>query len=114
MLVYWFLSPDSAYNQTSALETTLEWGHLAPLPTSAQQVVINTDGSMFTREFRISFVASAKDIDVWLRESAGTSKAIVTRPSPGVRNFQIIPGGGAEFAEVTVDDTVHSVYIHVY
>jgi hypothetical protein len=38
----------------------------------------------------------------------------VTTPSPGVRHFKITPGGGAEFAEVTVDDTQHRVSIKVY
>jgi hypothetical protein len=113
-LAYSFLSPDSSRNQASALDATREWGRLDPLPPSAQQLTIATHGSMFTREFRISFVAPPEDIEAWLKSSPGTREAIVTTPSPGVRLFRITPGGGAEFAEVTVDDALRRVSIHVY
>jgi hypothetical protein len=113
-LAYSFLSPHSSRNRASAMDCTLEWARLAPLPPSAQQLTISTHGSMFTREFRASFVAPPEDIEEWLRTSLGTREAVVTPPSPGVRHFQIKPGGGAEFAEVTVDDTQHRVSIHVY
>ena len=69
---------------------------------------------MFTREFRTFFVAPPEDIEDWLQSSPGTREAVVTTPSPGLRHFKIKPGGGAEFAEVTVDDTQHSVSICVY
>jgi hypothetical protein len=113
-LAYSFLSPDSSRNRASAIDCTLEWGRLAPLPPSAQQLTVTTHGSMFSREFRTNFVAPPEDIEEWVQCSPGTREAVVTTPSPGVRHFQIKPGGGAEFAEVTVDDTQHSVSIRVY
>ncbi len=98
----------------SAMHCTLEWGRLAPLPRSAHQITISTYGSMFTREFRTSFIASPEDIEEWLQSSPGTCEGVVSTPSPGIRHFQIKAGGGAEFAEVTVDDSLHYVLIHVY
>lgn len=113
-LAYSFLSPDSSRNRAAALEVTRDWGRLDPLPSAAEQLVISTHGSMFTREFRISFVASPEDIEAWLESSPGTREAVVTAPSPGLRHFKIAPGGGAEFAEVVVDDTLRRVSIRVY
>jgi hypothetical protein len=113
-LAYSFLSPDSSRNQAGALDATLEWGRLAPLPPSAHHLNITVHGNMFTREFRTSFVASPEEIEEWLRTSPGIVDAVATTPSLGVRHFHIKPGGGAEFAEVTVDDTEHRVLIHVY
>jgi hypothetical protein len=113
-LAYSFLSPDSSRNRASALDCILAWGRLAPLPRSAQQLTVTTHGNAFTREFRTSFVAPPEDIEEWLQTSLGTCDAVVTQASPGVRHFQIKPGGGAEFAEVTVDDTQHRVSVRVY
>jgi hypothetical protein len=98
----------------SALEVTREWGRLDPLPPSARGLTITTHGSMFTREFRITFVAPAEEIHAWLASSPGTREAAVTAPAPGVRHFRIKPGGGAQFAEVVVDDNLHKVSIHAY
>ena len=69
---------------------------------------------MFTRAFRASFVAPAADIEQWLQQSPGTREALPATPSPGVRHFEIAPGGGAQHAEATVDDTQHKVSIYVY
>jgi hypothetical protein len=113
-LAYSILSPDSPLNHASAIETAREWGRLDPFPSSAQRLTVETLGSIFTREFRISFVAPPEDIETWLKSSPGTRDAVVTTPAPGVRRFAIRPGGGAEFAEVTVDDARQSVSIRVY
>ena len=113
-LGYSFLSPNSSLNRVSAIEAALTWGRLAPFPASAQQFVVSTQGSVFTRAFRASFIAPAADIEKWLQQSPGTREASPETPSPRVRHFQIIPGGGAQHAEVTVDDTQHRVSIYVY
>ena len=100
-------------NRQSAIDCTLEWGRLAPFPASAEQFSITTHGNMFSREFRASFIASPTEIERWLKESPGTRQAVPTTPFPGVRKFQIAPGGGAQFAEVSVDDAKHQVFIVV-
>ncbi len=113
-LGYFFFSRNSPRNQASAIDCTRIWGRLAPFPASAQQLSIDTEGSAFTRAFRSTFIAPPADIEQWLQQSPGTREALPTTPSPGVRHFEIAPGGGAQWAEVTVDDTNHRVSIYVY
>ena len=112
-LGYSVFSPNSSRNRASAIDCTLTWGRLAPFPASAQQFSITTEGSAFTRAFRSSFVAPQTDIEQWLQQSPGTRETVPTTPSAGVRHFEIPPGGGAQWAEVTVDDTNHHVSIYV-
>jgi hypothetical protein len=92
---------------------TLQWGRLAPYPPSARQISIKPEGNMFTRAFRASFTAPADEIERWLQESPGTRGAAATTVSPGIRHFEIVPGGGAQAARVTVNDTTSQVYIYV-
>jgi hypothetical protein len=98
----------------SAIKWTLKWGRLAPFPGSASEFIMMTGGSMFTREFRASFAASAADIERWLEESPGTRAVRPTTPATGVRHFEIAPGGGEQHAEVNVDDLRHRVSIFGY
>ncbi len=68
---------------------------------------------MFTREFVISFEAPREDIEAWLASSKGTRDATV-EVEHGSRVYQIQPGGGAQFAEVRVDESGMKVTIRVY
>ena len=114
-LGYWFFSSGGvAAKQKSAIECTLEWGRLAPFPASAGAAPVRTEGRPSSRAFRASFVATEAEIAKWLQDSPGTREAVVTKPTAGLRHFQIEPGGGAAHAEVTVDDTTHQVSIYVY
>ncbi len=99
--------------QRQRLEIPREWARLAPYPESARDLRASTSGSMFTRAFRVSFTAPAPDIERWLADSPGMREATPERVSPGKRHFAIKPGGGAQHAEVTVDDTTGSVSIYV-
>ena len=108
------LSPNSARNRASAIACTQTWGRLAPFPPSATRPTIQVEGSIFTRAFRTSFMASPPDIERWLAASPGIGDAATTTPSTGFRRFVIKPGGGAQHAEVIVDDTDHRVSIYVY
>jgi hypothetical protein len=114
LFVYLFTREDrspEAYH--SARECILEWGRLSPFPPSAQQLSINTEGGFFTRSFRVSFTAPPADIERWLQASPGTRETSPTTPSVGIRHFQIAPGGGANRAEVSVDDSTNLVLIYV-
>jgi hypothetical protein len=103
-----------SWDRQEMLRVTLLWGRLAPIPASAQHLAITKAGSMFTRAFRASFSVPVSDIEQWLGESPGTREAAPERPSPTTRRFLVKPGGGAQWAEVTVDDTSGAVRIYVY
>ena len=111
---YEIFSTDSSRNQASARECVVAWGRLAPFPASVTNFKITTTGSSFSREFRCSFDAPAAEIETWLERSPGISDAETSSPSPHIRHFKIRPGGGAQHAEVTVDDARHQVSIYVY
>ena len=91
------------------MEAVLEWGKLAPFPKSARGVQVKVLGGMFTREFRASFTAPQADIEAWLQRSPGPQGLPGRQMSEHVRRFRYEPGGGAEFAEVVVDDRLHQV-----
>jgi hypothetical protein len=100
-------------DKQSAIKYTLEWARLSPFPPSAQQFSITTEGNMFTRGFHASFTAPPLDIEKWLHQSRGIRETSPTAPSSGIRHFEIAPGGGAQHAEVTVEDIPNRVSIYV-
>jgi hypothetical protein len=108
-----FGRPVTPWDKKSALDSTVEWARLSSFPVSAEQFSITTEGNMFTRGFHVSFTAQPSDIEQWLQQSPGTRETSPTTPSPGIRHFKIAPGGGAQRAEVTVDDTTKRVFIYV-
>lgn len=113
VLGYQLLSPNSAINRAAAMDCTLSWARLEPFPASATHIQVKTEGGMFTRSFRVSFTAPMKDIQQWLKQSPGPREAKVSSESPGTQLYQIKPGDGAMWAELTVDETHHSVTIYV-
>lgn len=100
-------------NRQSAIETTLVWARLAPFPPSATNIDVDIRGSMFTREFVITFDASPPVIQQWLAASPGPAS---TTPSVAgtISTYAIVPGGGAQFAEVRVDVAASKVVIRTY
>ncbi|MBL9094842.1 MAG: hypothetical protein JNL96_26720 [Planctomycetaceae bacterium] len=103
-----------AISNEAAIETTLKWARLEPFPESATDRSIEITGSPFTRGFRIRFVAPAEDIEGWLQRSAGPREAGIPPLGTGTRKIIIKPGGGAQWAEITIDDVDHSVTISTY
>ncbi len=114
--LYSFESWLSGYDidDATAINITLKWGRLAPLPPSTQDLSVKVEGSPFTRGFRVSFVAPPADIERWLQSSPGTSEAKLTTPSAGIRHYDISPGGGAQYAEVTFDADTNRVSIYSF
>lgn len=102
------------WDRQQMVRATREWARLSPFPASAQHFSVQSEGSMFSRAFRVSFTAPVSDIDGWLRESPGTREITPERPSPTTRRFLISPGGGAQHAEVTVDNRTGLVRVYVY
>lgn len=102
-----------AWDRHQMRRAVLEWGRLAPFPESARDFRIQTEGSMFSRAFRVSFTAPIADIDRWLGESPGTRDVAPERPGANVRRFLISPGKGAQKAEITVEDSTGEVRVYV-
>src|ERR1051326_7161433 len=65
----------SQANRQSALNAATTWGRLAPIPPSAQNVQVEVKGSMFTREFVITFDAAPAVIQRWIAASPGPLSA---------------------------------------
>jgi hypothetical protein len=100
-------------NYRSALQATKEWARLVDFPDSAEEIEVETTGSMFTRQFTVTFTAPLDDIDEWLRQSPGPSEATPAE-SGATRRFEINPGGGAQGATLEVDNESGTVRINVY
>lgn len=109
-----FLSQNSPINRRSAIKTTQEWARLAPFPSSATNITIEPKGSVFSREFQVSFTSSEEDVRKWLKESPGTSAAVLKSEPDGTTLFKITPGGGAQFAEVILSKDKKTVRIRTY
>jgi hypothetical protein len=50
-------------DKEEAIEAARAWGRLAALPASAQDIQVETEGSMFTRAFRVTFRAPVGDVE---------------------------------------------------
>ena len=109
----WAVLPElTETDNRSGIKATLEWGRLASFPKSARDLVVTTEGNMFTRSFRVSFSAPKEDIARWTEESPGLRE---TQPEKqnSQRKFVIKPGGGAVYAEVVIDDATNQVRTYV-
>ena len=114
-----FLRPsNSSDNQDPAkrkemMALVLEWGRLSPLPTSATNISIETEGNSFTRSFHASFVAPKQDIQSWIEDSPGLNETTPEEISDTKVQYIIAPGGGANRAAVTIDYGLNQVEIYV-
>ncbi len=105
-------------DEESAIETTLEWGKLAAFPESARNLKVTSEGSMFTRAFRITFRAPMEDIEDWIESSPGLRGTEPEIIGKSTKKYLIKPGGGAEYAEVVIETrgngTTGLVKVHTY
>ena len=98
------------FGDGNAIKITREWARVEPLPASARDVRVKVNGNMFTRGFIVEFTADRKDVEAWLTASAGTREAKFELKD-GVRRYVIRPGGGAQYAEVVVDEKTWRVRV---
>ncbi len=96
------------------IRCTLEWDRLARFPDSEKHFSITTEGGPFTRAFRVYFSADPAVIEDWVDASPGLKDHEPERPEPKRRMFIIEPGGGAQYAEVEIDDKSNVVRVYVY
>ncbi len=101
-------------NRSNMIDCVVTWGRFAEFPTEIQDFKIKTEGGMFTRAFRASFSASPEIISEWLFASPGISDSEKEIISPNRIRYLIKPGGGAQHAEVDVDQEKCIVKIYVY
>ena len=99
--------------QKEIMALVLKWGRLAPFPIEATNISIETEGNSFTRSFRVSFVAPKEDIQDWIKKSPGLNEAVPERLSDNKVWYSIVPGSGANKAEVTIDNSLNQVEIYV-
>jgi len=100
-------------NKESAIDTTIAWASLAPLPVSHSGVDVEVTGSIFTRGFRVSFSTAPDQLESWLSASEGIADADLYQEGDFDR-YAIRPGGGAMFAEVRVNRYSGDVYIRTF
>ncbi|MEM6868678.1 MAG: hypothetical protein AAF528_09895 [Cyanobacteria bacterium P01_C01_bin.121] len=100
-------------NRQSAIDTSLAWTRMSPLPESAKRIDVEVGGSLFTREFEVEFQASEADIKDWLVASPGVSFSPRDSISEGTVGYTISESD-ALFAQVTVDWETLTVLIHTY
>ncbi|MFD1469529.1 hypothetical protein ACFQ48_14975 [Hymenobacter caeli] len=77
--VFSFLFGRSKQNK---VEAALAYGRLAQLPAGAQNIHINTAGSLFSRTFWLTFTASDTAIYAWVRRSPSLAKKQTAHVSP--------------------------------
>lgn len=57
------------YQRQEKIRVALEFGHLAKLPENASNIKVDTQGSMFSRTFWLTFESSPTEIDKWIKDS---------------------------------------------
>lgn len=62
------------YYKYSQLGGALATGRLAPLPTGAHAVLVDTKGNLFARSFWVTFEAPAPAIQRWIQQSPGLAQ----------------------------------------
>jgi hypothetical protein len=84
------------------------------LPPGTEIISVSIEGSAATRAFRIRFRAPPAEVQTWLSVSPGTAGRRPERLSSRRLRYLISPGGGAQHAEVVVDEDTATVEIYAY
>ena len=100
-------------NYHDGIAATKKWARINEFPASATNIDVEITGSIFTREFVVTFEASIADIDQWLTQTPGTA-TVTPAIENGIRKYTIEPGGGAQYAEIQVDETKQRVRIRAF
>jgi len=103
----------NSIKQQEMMTIVLEWGRLATFPANATDVSVETEGNSFTRSFHASFVAPKQDIQAWIKDSPGINDATPEELPNDQVKYIVVPGGGANSAQVTIDLTLNKVNIYV-
>jgi hypothetical protein len=104
---------ESFAKQKEMMALVLEQGRLAPFPVTATNVLITTEGNLFTRSFRASFIAPKQDIQAWVKDSPGLNQNAPMESSENVEIYSVAPDDGANSVEVKIDYALGKVEIYV-
>ncbi|MEB3213438.1 MAG: hypothetical protein VKL39_18970 [Leptolyngbyaceae bacterium] len=96
-----FYDDNSPINQPRILQTVNLWARLAPLPTSANNIVVDSDGELFSKVYIVRFDAPAPDVEQWLQHSQGIIDETPDPLDDGKLYYRIRPRD-ASFADVTI------------
>jgi hypothetical protein len=110
-VVPYFANIVMPWNKTEAIETALSWGGLANIPNSALNIIVDTEGSMFTREFIIEFNCECDDIEEWISQSPGLKNINPAIEDHGILIYQVPGKEGAIGGIVTIDKNKGKVTI---
>ncbi len=116
-----FLTYSSKFNihnrqeiPTDAMETIYAWARLSRIPKTSSNISIKASGSRFTREFVLEFDAPKSDISSWVGTCPGLLNAVRSIAPNGDVHFQIQPGAGAQFAELTILRNGSHILVRTY
>ena len=111
----WLLiDPESPLNRRSALNATKSWACLADFPSTAQEIEIETTGSMITREFTVTFKDSPAAISKWIADCPGPSSVNPTTDPQGWKIYSYPACEGAQHAEVRVSPAGDQAIINTF
>lgn len=118
----------SRWQEKEAIRCALAYGRLADLPLAANNIKVDTEGSMFSRTFWLTFEADEQEINTWLAHSQSLASAkpaqlpknMLLAEPPGWFNpnsiqrgevFEIPQNKEALYGTVWIDRETHRVYI---
>ncbi len=99
--------------QAEMLRITLQVADLAPIPAGGKLVSVKTEGSSFTRSFRVKYTAPPSVIKKWLAASNSIKTAKIEKTGKATK-YIIDAKLGYQYAEVVVDFAANTVSMYVY
>ncbi|MDH5608699.1 MAG: hypothetical protein OEY56_04410 [Cyclobacteriaceae bacterium] len=108
-VVPYFANIVMPWDRAHAIDAALEWGGLNELPENADIISVDTEGSMFTREFIIEFNCGQKELDLWIQQS-GLNKLSPEKDENGIKVYRV-PGqkgsiGGLVYVDINKGNVI--------
>lgn len=101
-------------NNRSAWNTAFLWSGIKALPTWAVHDDIETQGTMFSRQFVITFEGNTKQIEEWVKIEPALQGLKSEDLGNSTYRYILRPQDGAQWAEVKIDFVNNRVTIRTY
>lgn len=98
------------WDRADAIEAALEWGGLMDLPKSSNDISVDTEGGMFTREFIIEFNCDKNELNEWI-EKSGLNNIDPIKQENGISVYRVPGHGGSIGGLVYIDRNKNNVII---